>query len=84
MKKILVTGGFGFIGTTLIDILTKDQECHVHVIDDLSTSPIILEDYLTQIGNRKNLTYEITTINKFLYIINNNAYRKYWQTKKFI
>ena len=65
MKKILVTGGFGFIGTTLVDVLTQNQNCHVHIIDDLSTSPIIVDDYLNQIGNRKNISYEVTTIKKF-------------------
>jgi UDP-glucose 4-epimerase len=65
MKKILVTGGFGFIGTTLIDLITRNPNNHVHVIDDLSTSPIIVDDYLKQIGNRQNLSYEITTISSF-------------------
>ena len=65
MKKILVTGGFGFIGTTLVDLLTRNPEDHVHVIDDMSTSPIVIEDYLSQIGNRSNLSYEIMTIESF-------------------
>ena len=65
MKKILVTGGFGFIGSTLVDLLTKDTENHVHVIDNMSTSPINIEDYLRQLGSRTNLTYDITTVEDF-------------------
>jgi len=65
MKKILVTGGFGFIGSTLVDLLTMETENHVHVIDDMSTSPINIQDYLNQLGNRTNLTYDITTVEDF-------------------
>ena len=65
MKKILVTGGFGFIGSTLVEILAKDKKNKVHVIDDMLTSPIDIEDYLEAIGKPKNLTYEITTVEEF-------------------
>lgn len=65
MKKILVTGGFGFIGSALVELLVRDHKNKIHVIDDMSTSPIILEDYLETVGNPKNLSFEIITIEKF-------------------
>jgi nucleoside-diphosphate-sugar epimerase len=65
MEKILITGGFGFLGTTLTEELLKDKNNMVHVVDDLSTSPVILEDYLSVIGNPKNLTYDICTIDEY-------------------
>jgi len=65
MKKILITGGFGFIGTTLTHLLVQVEGNHVHVVDDMSTSPVLLEDYLQQIGNPANLTYDITTVKEF-------------------
>lgn len=65
MKKILITGGFGFIGTTLTHLLVQVEGNHVHVVDDMSTSPVLLEDYLQQIGNPANLTYDITTVQEF-------------------
>lgn len=65
MKKILITGGFGFLGTSLTEELVKLKDNLVHVVDDLSTSPVILEDYLSFIGNPKNLTYDICTIDEF-------------------
>jgi UDP-glucose 4-epimerase len=36
MKKVVVTGGAGFIGSHLVDLLLQD-ECEILIIDDLST-----------------------------------------------
>lgn len=65
MKKILITGGFGFLGTTLTEELLKVKGNLIHVVDDLSTSPVILEDFLSVIGNPQNLTYDICTIDEY-------------------
>lgn len=65
MKKILVTGGFGFIGSTLVEILLEDKRNRVHVIDDMSTSPIDITDFLKVNKNPKNLSFEIITVNDF-------------------
>ena len=59
MKRILVTGGFGFLGSHLTERLISDPANRVHVVDDMSTSPIDLDDYLRQNGNPSNLTYDI-------------------------
>jgi len=40
MRKILVTGGSGFIGSALVERLIADKENQVVVIDDLSTGHI--------------------------------------------
>lgn len=65
MKKILITGGFGFLGTSLTEELVKHKSNVVHIVDDMSTSPIFLEDFLEVIGNPENLTYDICTIDEY-------------------
>lgn len=65
IKKILITGGFGFIGSMLAETLVKDKKNKVHVVDDMSTSPIDIKDYLENIKNPSNLSYEIITADKF-------------------
>jgi len=37
MSKILVTGGCGFIGSTLVDMLVEDENNEVYVVDSLDT-----------------------------------------------
>jgi len=64
-KKILVTGGFGFIGGHLIELLLTNTDNYVHVIDNLSTNPIPYKQLLKEIPNTKNLTYDLISIQYF-------------------
>ncbi len=45
-NRILVTGGFGFLGSHVVERLVADPGHHVHVVDDLSTSPLDYRRYL--------------------------------------
>jgi UDP-glucose 4-epimerase len=65
MKNILVTGGFGFIGTTLVELLLEESGNHVHVVDDMSSSPVIIEDFIGQLGQPSRLTYDVTSVAEF-------------------
>ncbi|MDO8469640.1 MAG: NAD-dependent epimerase/dehydratase family protein [bacterium] len=65
MKNILVTGGFGFIGSHLIERLLEEKDNHVHVVDNLSSSPLPLEFLLEELGKPKNLSYTIASVNDF-------------------
>ena len=62
MKNILVTGGFGFIGSHLVEALLENPNNTVHVVDDLSTSPLALVEYLGQLQHRERLTYDLSTV----------------------
>jgi UDP-glucose 4-epimerase len=37
-KKVLVTGGLGFVGHNLVKTLVNDYECQVIVVDDCTNS----------------------------------------------
>src|SRR6266571_6838644 len=64
-RRILVTGGFGFIGSHLVELLLKEPDAVVHVVDNLTTSPIDPQVYLEQIRYPDRLTYDICTVREF-------------------
>ena len=58
MKKILVTGGLGFIGShTVVELQNEGFE--VLIIDDLSNSTIDVLDKITKITNVKPAFFQI-------------------------
>jgi nucleoside-diphosphate-sugar epimerase len=65
MRHVLVTGGFGFLGSHLIEFLLSDPDNRVTVVDNLSSSPLPLEDLLSEIGHPETLTYSLTDVSKF-------------------
>lgn len=64
-RHILVTGGFGFLGSHLVEELVKDPNCHVHVVDDLSTSPLDCDEYLSELGHPASLTHSTCTVEEY-------------------
>lgn len=65
MRQILVTGGFGFLGGHLIELLIRDPANQVHIVDNLSTSPLPVEDLLREIDPGGRSTYSIIDIESF-------------------
>lgn len=63
--RILVTGGFGFIGSHLTQLLLADPSARVLVVDNLSTSPLPLDRLLDELGHPKGLEYRICDIDDF-------------------
>ena len=64
-KSVLVTGGFGFIGSHLVELLLKKQDARVHVVDNLVTSPIEISGYLEQLGHSDRVSYDLCTVKEF-------------------
>jgi UDP-glucose 4-epimerase len=58
IKKVLITGVAGFIGSNLLDYLIKETNWHITGIDNLST------------GNKKNIISQINN-NRFVFIEKN-------------
>jgi UDP-glucose 4-epimerase len=64
-NRILITGGFGFIGGHLIEELAKDDNNRIHVVDNLSSNPLPLDILLDELEHPSNLTYDICSVEKF-------------------
>jgi UDP-glucose 4-epimerase len=63
--NILVTGGFGFIGSYLVEVLLRDRDTTVHVVDNLLSSPLPLDRLLEEIGDQPRLSYSICFVAEF-------------------
>jgi UDP-glucose 4-epimerase/UDP-glucuronate decarboxylase len=55
MKKILVTGGAGFIGYNICRILAGDEDNEVHIVDDLSNGK--MDRYFNDLIGKKNVRF---------------------------
>jgi len=63
MKNILVTGGFGFLGSHLLEVLLGSPENRVHVVDNLSTNVVDPAQFSRLFGDR--LTYDAVSVEQF-------------------
>jgi nucleoside-diphosphate-sugar epimerase len=62
MKNILVTGGFGFLGSSLLDLLNAAEvETTIYVVDDLSSNVVNPKVFT----NNKNIRYEIMSVKAY-------------------
>ena len=68
LKSILITGGFGFIGTTLLELLLQEEDAHIHVVDNMSTSPIVLDHFLGTLQNKENFSYDLVSVQDFFHL----------------
>jgi nucleoside-diphosphate-sugar epimerase len=49
VRRVLITGGFGFLGGHLLELLLSCPGNHVHVADNLSSSPLPLDRLLAEL-----------------------------------
>lgn len=66
-KRILVTGGFGFVGGHLVErLLKEDPSNRVHVVDNLSSNPVPYERLIAEMSaagaNIDGLTWDICSV----------------------
>src|SRR5262245_12862952 len=65
MRTILITGGFGFIGSHLVEALLTEPDVRVHVVDSLITSPIDINAYLKRLDYPDRLTWDICSVKQY-------------------
>jgi nucleoside-diphosphate-sugar epimerase len=65
MRRTLVLGGFGFLGGHLVERLLAGGGRRVHVVDNLSTSPLPLAALLAELGAAPRLSYSIESTESF-------------------
>lgn len=71
-KKVMVTGGLGFVGQSLVKELLHTYNCHVMVVDDCSNStPDALGDDLHKVDFKK---VSVTDNDRFLPLIDEVNY----------
>ena len=64
-RYVLVTGGFGFVGSYLVERLLKDDGTRIHVVDSLVSSPIDVGSFTRKLGNPARLTYDLIPIEAY-------------------
>jgi UDP-glucose 4-epimerase len=65
VRSILVTGGFGFIGSHLVERLLAEPATQVHVVDNLSTSPLDVEAFVAGLPDAGRLSFDVCTVEEF-------------------
>jgi len=63
-RKVLVTGGAGFIGTHLVNALVERSDAEIEVVDDLSSSSVSSER--SEFFRKNGILFRQTTVEDFI------------------
>jgi UDP-glucose 4-epimerase len=66
-RRILVTGGFGFLGGHVLELLLDRSHVSAHVVDNLSSNPVAPETLLRELPDTSRLTYDLCSIRDFFH-----------------
>lgn len=65
-SRVLITGGFGFLGGHVLDQLLSEGVDRLHVVDNLSSNPVRHEVLLAELPATDALTYDMCTVAEYL------------------
>jgi len=63
--RVLVTGGFGFLGGHLLERLLSAGVRRVHVVDNLTSNPVPIEVLLGELPHTESLTYDFVSVKDY-------------------
>jgi UDP-glucose 4-epimerase len=64
-RRVLVTGGCGFIGSHLVEALLEDEDVRVHVVDSLVAPAVDPESFLRAHPGRSRLSYDFCPVTEY-------------------
>jgi UDP-glucose 4-epimerase len=65
-RRALVTGGFGFIGSHLVEALLEENDVDVHVVDSLVAPAVVPEAFLSALPHGRRVTYDLCSVTEYL------------------
>ena len=65
-SRVLVTGGFGFLGGHLVEALLRAGVGGVHVVDNLSSNPVSEAVLLSELSRPDAVTYDLCTVADYI------------------
>jgi UDP-glucose 4-epimerase len=64
--RVLVTGGFGFLGGHLLEQLLAAGVRRLHVVDNLTSNPVGVDVLLNELGAADTLTFDTVSVADYL------------------
>jgi nucleoside-diphosphate-sugar epimerase len=65
-RRVLVTGGFGFLGGHILEQILEMGPARVHVVDNLSSNPVDVQVLLEELPTSEVLSYDLSTVADYM------------------